>query len=104
MTLALETQTQTFWWATLGTGLIVAIVVVILLHALLIAVRQIEDNVKVLWQTATTVARNTATSWLLADTADGLGKLKAETLRHDAMLSSALHAGDGAVRTNGGRS
>lgn len=104
MTLALETQTQTFWWATLGTGLIVAIVVVILLHALLIAVRQIEDNVKVLWQTATTVARNTATSWLLGDTADGLEKLKAEALRHDTMLSSALHAGDGAVRTNGGRS
>jgi HAMP domain-containing protein len=104
MTLALEPQTQTFWWATLGTGLIVAIVVVILLHALLIAVRQIEDNVKVLWQTATTVARNTATSWLLGNTADGLGQLKAEALRHDAMLSSALQAGDGAVRTNGGRS
>lgn len=102
MTLALETETQTWWWATLGLGLIVAIVVVILLQALLIAVRHIEDNVKVLWQTATTLARNTATSWLLDDTADKLEDLKAEAVRHDALLSNALQPGEGAVTSRRG--
>ncbi len=104
MTLALETQTQIWWWVTVWLGLIVAIVVVILLQFLLIAVKEIEANVKVLWQTATTVARNTATSWMLDDTADGLEELKAEALRHDALLSEALQAGDGAVAHGGGRS
>jgi hypothetical protein len=102
MTLALEPETQTWWWSTLGLGLVVAVVVVILLQALLIAVRQIEENVKVLWQTATTVARNTATSWLLDNTADGLEELKAEALRHDALLSDALKPGEGAVASRRG--
>lgn len=104
MTLALETETKIWWWVTVWVGLIVAIVVVILLQFLLIAVREIETNVKVLWQTATTVARNTATSWQLDNTADELGELKAEALRHDALLSEAIQAGDGAVAHRGGRS
>lgn len=103
-TLALETETQIWWQVTLWVGLIVAIVVVILLQFLLTAVKLIEDNVKVLWHTATTVARNTATSWLLEDTADGLKELKAEALRHDGLLSEALRAGDGAVAHRGGHS
>jgi cobalamin synthase len=98
---ALDPQVQIFWWATLGTGLVVAVVVVMLLQFLLVAVIRIENNVKVLWQTATTVARNTATSWMLNNTADGLEELKAEALRHDAMLSEALRPGEGAVRSRG---
>ncbi|MPZ66926.1 MAG: hypothetical protein GEU83_15915 [Pseudonocardiaceae bacterium] len=104
MILALEPETQIWWWVTLWVGLIVAIVVVILLQFLLLAVKEIENNVKVLWHTATTLARNTATSWMLGNTADGLEELKAEALRHDALLSDALQAGDGAVAHRGGRS
>ncbi len=100
----MEPTVQIFWWATLATGLVVAVVVVILLQFLLIAVKKIEDNVKVLWQTATTVARNTATSWMLGSTADGLEELKAEALRHDALLSNALQPDDGAVRSRGAHS
>lgn len=104
MTLALETQVQAFWLATLGVGLVVALVVVMLLQILLAGVIKIEQNVKVLWQTATTVARNTATSWMLNNTADELEELKAEALQHDAMLSDALQPGDGAVRSRGAHS
>lgn len=88
MTLAaLPSDVETIWWITLGVGLVVAIVVVILLHTLVRAVSAIEQNVKELWERATTVARNTATTWMLADTADVLEEIKEEALRHDAFLS-----------------
>lgn len=53
------------WWITLGVGLVVAIVVILLLQLLLISVDKVENRVKTLWETATTLARNTATTWLL---------------------------------------
>lgn len=87
--LALAAETQTLWWITLAIGLVVAIVVVVLLQLLLAAVNRIERNVIVLWNTATTVARNTATSWLLGNTATALDEIKNEALRHDALLTGA---------------
>lgn len=53
------------WWITLGVGLVVAVVVILLLQILLISVNKVENRVKTLWETATTLARNTATTWLL---------------------------------------
>ena len=89
---ALAPEVQRIWWITLGVGLVVAAVVVVLLQLLLRAVERIERNVTVLWQTATTVARNTATTWLLGDTAAALDQLKAEALRHDALLGATAAA------------
>lgn len=94
MTLAaLPNDVETIWWITLGIGLVVAIVVVVLLHTLLTAVHKVERNVEVLWETATTVARNTATTWMLDQTADGLDQIKDEALKHDALLNKVT--GDG---------
>ena len=88
MTLAaLPADVQTIWWVTLGVGLVVAIVVVVLLQILLNTVKLIDRNVKTLWETATTVARNTATTWLLGETGDTLDEIKVEALRHDELLS-----------------
>lgn len=88
MTLAaLPSDVQTIWWITLGIGLVVALVVVFLLHTLLREVRRIDSNVKTLWSTATMVARNTATTWQLNDTAEGLEAIKGEALRHDELLN-----------------
>lgn len=84
---ALPSDVQTMWWVALGLGLVVAVVVVFLLHTLLREVRRIDTNVKTLWSTATMVARNTATTWLLNDTAEGLEAIKAEALRHDELLT-----------------
>jgi hypothetical protein len=87
MTLAaLPSEVETIWWVTLGVGLIVALVVVVLLQLLLNAVKEVERNVIRLWETATTVARNTATSWLLGQTGDGLEQIKKEALKHDEFL------------------
>jgi hypothetical protein len=89
---ALAPEVQRIWWITLGLGVVVAAVVVLLLQLLLRAVERIERNVIALWQTATTVARNTATTWLLGDTAVALDQLKAEALRHDALLAARAAA------------
>jgi hypothetical protein len=84
---ALAPEVQRMWWITLVVGLVVALVVVALLQLLLKAVERIEHNVIELWQTATTVARNTATTWLLGETANTLDEIKVEALRHDALLT-----------------
>lgn len=84
---ALPSDVETMWWITLALGLVVALVVVFLLHTLLREVRRIDSNVKTLWNTATMVARNTATTWLLNDTAEGLEAIKEEALRHDELLN-----------------
>lgn len=102
MTVALASETQNIWWITLGVGLVVALVVVALLSALLAAVVRIERNVIVLWNTATTVARNTATSWMLGETAGALDKIKAEALRHDALLTTVTET-DGTAARKGGK-
>ncbi len=88
MTLAaLDQSVETIWWITLAVGLVVAIVVVALLQVLLQTVTRIDRNVKILWEAATTVARNTATTWLLGEVAESLEEIKAEALRHDELLS-----------------
>ena len=89
---ALAPEVQRIWWITLGVGVVVAAVVVLLLQLLLRAVERVERNVTELWQTATTVARNTATTWLLGETAAALDQLKAEALRHDALLAAKAAA------------
>jgi len=78
------------WWLALGIALFVVVpVVVFLLHRLLRTVDRVQRSVIDLWNTATTVARNTATTWQLGGTGDALEALKAEALRHDALLDAA---------------
>jgi hypothetical protein len=92
---ALAPEVERLWWITLGVGLVVALVVVALLQLLLGAVLRIERNVVELWQTATTVARNTATTWLLGETAATLEEIGAEALRHDVLLTPEAALPDG---------
>lgn len=96
-------STDAYWWIALGAGLVVALVALALLHMLLQAVKAIERNVAQLWSTATLVARNTATSWQLEQTADALEEIKAEALRHDALLTAAVQGSpDGGRPTSPG--
>jgi hypothetical protein len=83
-------STETLWWITLGVGLVVAVVAVVLLQLFLNQVRRIERGSLDVWETATTVARNTATTWMLAQTPVRLDRLTEEALRHDSFLKQAL--------------
>lgn len=82
--------THTLWWITLGVGFVVALVAIVLLQLFLNQVRRIERGSLDVWETATTVARNTATTWMLAQTPVKLDRLTEEALRHDAFLKQAL--------------
>lgn len=75
-----------WWWAALAVGLVVALVVVLLLQRLLNRVHEIEDGARLVWATGKAVARNTATTWMLDDTAEALEDLRDEALRHRMLL------------------
>lgn len=77
------------WWvAALVVGLVVAVVVTLLLHWLLTRVRQIEEGAEVVWKVGKDVARNTATTWMLGQTAGIVEDIRDEAMRHDALLRS----------------
>lgn len=85
---ALVAEYQTFWLVALGTGGVVLVVVVALLTILLRTVQQIDEGVREVWEAATRLASNTATTWQLRETAVALEEIKAEALRHDELLES----------------
>ena len=77
---------ETLWWITLAIGLVVALVVWGLLHLLYRNVKAIDEGLFAVWAAGKRVARNTATSWMLGQTARIAGEIKEEALKHDSML------------------
>lgn len=77
------------WWITLGVGLVVAVVAVILLQLLLVQVHRIERVALAIWETGKQVAANTATTWMLEDTTERLDLLTQEAQRHDQLLRAS---------------
>ena len=75
------------WWLTLSLGLVVAVVAWILLHMLYVSVKRIDSNVRRVWETATLVAANTATTWILASTPEAVETLGKELQEHDRLVS-----------------
>jgi len=83
-------STNELWWMTLGLGLVVAIIAVVLLQLFYRQVRRIERGSQAIWGAGKQVARNTATTWMLHQTTVRLDGLTEEALRHDAFLDDAL--------------
>jgi len=88
-------STNAAWWLTLGIGLVVSIVAVVLLQVFLNKVRRVQREVEAIWDAATPVARNTATTWMLPQTSVRLDKLTEEALKHDALLASVKAQSEG---------
>lgn len=84
--LALTDTEATVWAVLLAAGVVVLLVVTLLLHRLLIAVRKVDDAAAAVWTSATGVARNTATTWQLGQTAGALDRIEQEARRHHALL------------------
>ncbi len=87
-------STNAIWWMTLGLGLVVAAVAVVLLQLFYRQVRRIEAGSDAIWEAGKQVARNTATTWMLHQTTVRLDDLTEEALLHDAFLDEAA-AGTG---------
>ncbi len=83
-------STHAAWWLTLGLGLVVAVVAVVLLETFLRKVHAIEAGTAAIWAMGKEVARNTVTTWMLQQTPERLDRLTEEALRHDALLDGAL--------------
>jgi hypothetical protein len=83
-------STHALWWMTLGLGLVVALVAVVLLQLFYRQVRRIEDDSLAIWEMGKQVARNTATTWMLHQTTVRLDALTDEAMRHDAFLDDKL--------------
>ncbi|MDQ4069074.1 MAG: hypothetical protein M3203_06335 [Actinomycetota bacterium] len=82
----------TFWWITLGLGAVVISAVIILLSLLVTFVDDIDKNVREAWDTATRVAQNTATTWMLNQAASLTADLNAEVRRHAELFEAAAAA------------
>ncbi|MGH9223014.1 MAG: hypothetical protein ACRD2W_04350 [Acidimicrobiales bacterium] len=80
---------QTMWWITLGLGVVILSAVILLLGFLTIIVKDIDQGVDEAWNEAGKLATQTATTWMLNDTLNLAGELKAETKRHADVLSTA---------------
>lgn len=86
--LALQAEHVTFWWITLGMGAVVIVAVIVLLSLLVSFVDDIDRNLKDVWDTATRLAANTATTWMLQQTASRTEELGVEVRRHSDLLAA----------------
>lgn len=86
LVLALTSGERTLWSVLLVVGVIVLGVVVALLQRLYTEVVRVDEGTKAVWSSATRLARNTATTWQLDETAGALEAVRDEALRHDALL------------------
>ena len=75
---------QTLWWATLGVGLVVALVVWGLLEVLRRSVLEVERAVDDVWTMGKRLAQNTATSHTLLTTKERGVELLEELEQHRA--------------------
>jgi hypothetical protein len=87
--LALAAEHETFWTVTLGLGAVVISAVILLLFLLVQFVADIDRNVRETWETATRVAQNTATTWMLTQTVTITTDLREEVQKHADLLTSA---------------
>jgi hypothetical protein len=99
MTAALAAEHVTFWWITLGLGLVVILVVVVLMMLLTSFVKDVDRAVGQIWEEAAGVATQTASTWMLANTAGLAGQLRDETRLHAELLGDTA----GLARAGGGR-
>lgn len=87
--LALASEHLSMWSITLGLGAVVLSAVILLLTLLVQFVNDIDNNVMEAWETATRVAQNTATTWMLTQCTSLTADLRDEVRRHADMLAAA---------------
>lgn len=85
----------TFWWVALGIGFVVVLVVIALLTLLLRLVQDIDGGVIGVRDVLHRVAGNTATTYLIADTAKGVDAVLNEGLQHHLFLTRVMTSGAG---------
>jgi len=80
----------TFWWISIGMGLVVLIVVILLLSSLVSMVKSIDRSVVGVRDTLRAIPENTANCSLIPITADRVDAVLAEGLQHHLFLTRVL--------------
>lgn len=80
----------TWWWMAVGLGLVVVLVVIGVLTLLIRLVQDIDRGVEGVVETLGQTARNTGTTFLIADTAGQVDAVLAEGLNHHLFLTRVL--------------
>ncbi|MGE5134665.1 MAG: hypothetical protein ACM32E_17400 [Gemmatimonadota bacterium] len=88
--LALTSTERTLWWAGIIGGLVVVVAVAALLSLLIYFVKVIDRRVVAVRDTLRAAADNTASTALIAKTADGVDAVLAEGLQHHLFLGRVL--------------
>lgn len=86
---ALAAEHLSFWSITLGLGAVVISAVILLLTLLVQFVNDIDRNVAETWETATRVAQNTSTTWMLTQATSLTADLRDEVKQHAQLLEAA---------------
>ena len=86
--LGFTAQELTMWRITLGIGLVVIAVVIVLLSFLVRIVKDIDAGVADVLSAAGAVAANTTQLDALLVTSDAVAALKAEAMRHAALVEA----------------
>ena len=84
--IALTQENLNFWWIAIGMGVVLVIAVIVLLSLLVSFVNDIDERVDDAWNTATRLAANTATTWMLDQVAVATNDLRVEVGRHARLL------------------
>lgn len=82
-----------YWWLTLGLGLTVAVVAVVLLQVLLQQVWRVERAAGEVWAAGKQVAGNTANTWVLHNLSGELDLLSDEAMAHKRFLEGSSEGG-----------
>ncbi len=90
--LGLAAEHLSFWSITLGLGADVLSAVILLLTLLVQFVNDIDNNVMEAWETATRVAQNTATTWMLNQAGSLTADLRNEVRKHAELFEAAAAA------------
>ncbi|MDQ3607686.1 MAG: hypothetical protein M3459_02125 [Actinomycetota bacterium] len=85
--LAVSADAKVLWMITLGMGLVVTLVVILLVSLLSKLVNDIDVGVDSLWTVTKRLAQNTTGLYQLAGTGSVLRALREELIRHDKLLS-----------------
>ncbi len=88
--LALDSTTTTLWWSAIIAGFVVVVAVAALLSLLIWLVKIIDRRVAEIRDTLRAAADNTASTSLIAPTADAVDAVLAEGLQHHLFLGRVL--------------
>lgn len=88
----------TFWWVSIGMGVVVTLVVILLLSFLVRLVKEIDSAVVAIKTTLSEISTNTSNTTLINDTAERVDAVLDEGLTHHLFLGRLVAQAGGKAK------